>query len=294
MDYFIVLSGFVTHWAARGKFSQSANRWPDAKRWYGRRFGRVLLAVWLAMAVSAILLYLGGNGDLNVTHFRHALFSWNRSVWNQMSGAPRHRRDLISTQVLSRRWCPTVILDCRGPRAAWLLYPVLYDPFLYERRHLMVVAVALATVPSFVALLFVSGGLRAGAYFNNSAHTALYLWPPAQLADFLLGCVSAELAARSQREKTAWLADGAVVIITLAVLLVPNPHLDYREHAEILYDHGLAPLFALFLWAASRDTAAASKASKLFAHPAFSSIGKCSFEVYLFQWPIQQFFTASA
>ena len=90
---------------------------------------------------------------------------------------------------------------------------MLYDPFLYERRHLMVVAVALATVPSFVALLFVSGDLRAGAYFNNSAHTALYLWPPAQLADFLLGCVSAELAARSQREKTAWLADGTITII---------------------------------------------------------------------------------
>ena len=76
---------------------------------------------------------------------------------------------------------------------------MLYDPFLYERRHLMVVAVVLATA-FFVALLFVSGGLRAGAYFNNSAHTALYLWPPAQLADFLLGCVSAELAARSSRE----------------------------------------------------------------------------------------------
>ena len=167
---------------------------------------------------------------------------------------------------------------------------MLYDPFLYERRHLMVVAVVLATVPSVVALLFVSGGLRAGAYFNDSPHTALYLWPPAQLADFLLGCVSAELAARSQREKTAWLADGTITIITLAVLLVPNPHLDYREHGEILYDHGLAPLFAVFLWAAARDTAASSKASRLFAHPALASIGKCSFEVYLFQWPIHAIF----
>ena len=101
VDYFIVLSGFVTHWAARGKFSQSAHRWPDARRWYGRRFGRVLLAVWLAMAVSAILLYLGGDGDLNVTHLTLCAFlaePW-RSVWNQISGAPRHRRDLISTQM---------------------------------------------------------------------------------------------------------------------------------------------------------------------------------------------------
>ena len=95
VDYFIVLSGFVTHWAARGKFSTSSTRWNDAKRWYGRRFGRVLLAVWLAMAVSAILLYLGGNGDLNVTHLALCAFlvePW-RSVLNQLSGAPRHRRD---------------------------------------------------------------------------------------------------------------------------------------------------------------------------------------------------------
>ena len=56
---------------------------------------------------------------------------------------------------------------------SWLLYPVLYDPFLYERRHLMVVTVVLAIVPSLIALLFVSGDLRAGAYFNDSAHTAL-------------------------------------------------------------------------------------------------------------------------
>jgi peptidoglycan/LPS O-acetylase OafA/YrhL len=90
VDYFIVLSGFVTHWAARGKFSQSANRWPDAKRWYGRRFGRVLLAVWLAMGVSAVLLYLGGNGDLDATHLTLCAFlvePW-RSVWKSNVGRP--------------------------------------------------------------------------------------------------------------------------------------------------------------------------------------------------------------
>ena len=272
VDYFIVLSGFVTHWAARGKFSQSPSRWPDARRWYGRRFGRVLLAVWLAMAVSAILLYLGGNGDLNATHL--SLCALLVEPWR----APN-------------RWCPdgqSWTVAALAP--SWVLYPLLYDPVLYERRHLVVVAVVLAIVPSLIALLFVSGELSAGAYFNGSAHTALYLWPPAQLADFLLGCVSAELATKSPREKTAWLADGTFIMITLAVLCIPNPHLYYREHAEILYDHGLAPLFAVFLWAAARDTSTKSKASRLFAHPALSSIGKCSFEVYLFQWPVHAIF----
>ena len=121
VDYFIVLSGFVTHWAARGKFSTSSTRWHDARRWYGRRFGRVLLAVWLAMGVSAILLYLGGDGDLNVTHLSLCALlvePW-RSAWNQISGGPRHRRDLIFTQVAVPK--PVVprrpVLDGRGPRA---------------------------------------------------------------------------------------------------------------------------------------------------------------------------------
>ena len=59
VDYFIVLSGFVTHWASRGAFAalqrhrDDAARWRDgAKKWYGRRFGRVLLATYVAMAAS--------------------------------------------------------------------------------------------------------------------------------------------------------------------------------------------------------------------------------------------------
>ena len=111
VDYFIVLSGFVTHWAARGKFSTSSTRWHDARRWYGRRFGRVLLAVWLAMAVSAILLYLGGDGDLNVIHLTLCAFlvePW-RSVWKSNVGrpTPSTRLDFHTGGVLPIGGAPT-------------------------------------------------------------------------------------------------------------------------------------------------------------------------------------------
>lgn len=270
--YFIVLSGFVTHWAARGTFASSASRLSDAKRWYGRRFGRVLLAVWLAMGVSTLLLHAGGHGDLGAAHLARCAL-------------------LVEPWRSPNRWCPdgqSWTVAALAP--SWLAYPVFYDPFLYERSHLIIVALALAILPSCVALLFLSGRLDAGAYFNHSPHTALYLWPPAQMPDFLLGCVSAELAARSTRTRTAHMADGAFLLIALAVLVVPNPALDYRAHAEILFDHGLAPLFALFLWAAARDASNGSKAARVFAHATLASLGTCSFEVYLFQWPVHTIF----
>ena len=46
----------------------------------------------------------------------------------------------------------------------------------------------------------------------------------------------------------------------------------------------------VFLWAAARDAAACLEGIKTRAHPALSSRGKCSFGVYLFQWPIHAIF----
>ena len=224
------------------------------------------------MGVSTLLLHAGGHGDLGAAHLARCAL-------------------LVEPWRSPNRWCPdgqSWTVAALAP--SWLAYPVFYDPFLYERSHLIIVALALAILPSCVALLFLSGRLDAGAYFNHSPHTALYLWPPAQMPDFLLGCVSAELAARSTRTRTAHMADGAFLLIALAVLVVPNPALDYRAHAEILFDHGLAPLFALFLWAAARDASNGSKAARVFAHATLASLGTCSFEVYLFQWPVHTIF----
>ena len=66
VDYFVILSGFVTHWAARGRFAGALDL-GACKRWWARRFGRVLLSCWLAMAFSAALLKASG-GDVAPGH----------------------------------------------------------------------------------------------------------------------------------------------------------------------------------------------------------------------------------
>ena len=109
VDYFIILSGFVTHWASRGSFATCARdgqRWLlTAKRWYGRRFGRVLSTTYVAMGASALMLRAVG-GDVGVGHVARCFL-------------------LVEPWVAPSRWCPdgqTWTVAALAP--CWLLYPV--------------------------------------------------------------------------------------------------------------------------------------------------------------------------
>ena len=122
----------------------------------------------------------------------------------------------------------------------------VYDRLVYERpaKVLAPLGLALAALPTAVAV----GLLRRGDAPFGSVHDAMYLWPPAQLCDFLLGVVSAELAAthaaRPRWRLAAPGADASCLAVAALVLFAPNPGSRYRTGAEELFDHGLAPLFA--------------------------------------------------
>ena len=103
---------------------------------------------------------------------------------------------------------------------------------------------ALAALPTAVAV----GLLRRGDAPFGSVHDAMYLWPPAQLCDFFLGVVAAELAAthaaRPRWRLAAPAADASCLAVAALVLCAPNPGSRYRTGFEELFDHGLAPRFA--------------------------------------------------
>jgi len=143
-------------------------------------------------------------------------------------------------------------------------------------------------------------------------HYWIYLWPPLMLSDFALGAVSAELAATTRPSEFAdRAADFAALAVGLAVLLAPNPRLDYRAGLEPFFDHALAPLFAAFLAFAAVDAAhdcqalpfeapvaplvertkrRPSRFAAVCSHAALDALSECSFEVYLFQWPLHKIF----
>jgi peptidoglycan/LPS O-acetylase OafA/YrhL len=171
-----------------------------------------------------------------------------------------------------------------------------------------------------------------GDGFNFQAKDGIwyYIWPPAQMPDFALGCVAAAMAQRCDRSgcwawatdqsierravgatgacaptndcavasaqplcAIAWrglLADIAVVIIVLSVFCCPFS--GFREGWDSLFDHGLAPFYALFLFGSSVNGGVEGWAARLLRHDSLVSLGQYSFEVYLFQWPVHEAFVA--
>lgn len=264
----------MTHWASRGSFALESVPW---SAWLARRFGRVVLSTHLSMlfAVTIIFIQQGEQAmkyDLQPGHLVRCFL-------------------LVETWLNPRRWCPNgQIWTVAALAPAWLSYPLL-DRLVYRRQRplLAVVLLFAAILPTTVAMALL---MTSGGQLNARQHAYLYFWPPAQFLDFVLGVVSAELASTSSCVRgtpDAHLADACVCAIAIACFAIPNPSLDYRRGLEPLFDHVLAPLHAAFLFFSARAPTP-SIAASILAHPALDTLGNCSFEVYLFQWPIHASF----
>lgn len=135
---------------------------------------------------------------------------------------------------------------------------------------------------------------RQGGHLNWGQFATSFMWPPAQLADFVLGVVASQVhqaACRSDwgrpsKYLTAILGDVALVSFGAAVVMLPSPksRAECQTDANVLLNHGGALISAIFM-CAPRGLFA-----RLLSHPALVALGKYSFEVYLFQWPLQAIF----
>lgn len=243
VDYFIVLSGFVTHWGKK-KVTRS---------WFVRRFGRVLTSTYVSMVFAIIILALQG-AHLDPGHVARCFL-------------------LVEPWWQPNYWCPNgQIWTVAALVPAWLAYPLLRPGWCLGVLALVMPCVTLA--------------MLGRPNPNPNLHEWLYLWPPAQFLDFVLGTCCAELAKR-HGEGRGWVADAAFLFIVLVCFFFPNPRMDYRSHWEVLFDHCLAPFFGMFLYAAARGN---SLTGRFFSHPALAALGDVSFQVYLFQWPVHASF----
>jgi len=309
--FFVVASGFVTHWAYGSLCLSGVGALVD---FYLRRFGRVFVTFWVALALAvAALAALGEDwGDAwYVT--RCALF--------------------IEQWV---RWCPN------GP--SWFVFAMLPSWLLYPLTRRVVASVedrggaqgllwfmgALYTV-SFgpaVALFLIQRG-----NITMQQHADMSFWPPAQLADFAMGVATAALVRRRDRRDVDGLdvlvaagssgedscgsdgsgasparrasglvstrlqrrlADACAAVVVMLVLLLPRPEETVALNLngwEPMLDHGLAPALSGFLYfAAVCGDGEESVAARALGHEALVSLGADSFEVYIFQRPVHDIF----
>ncbi|CAJ1457965.1 unnamed protein product [Effrenium voratum] len=126
------------------------------------------------------------------------------------------------------------------------------------------------------------GGTVSWAQFSTS-----FMWPPAQVADFGLGVLAAELG-KGEHDFRLWkalIADLAFAASAAAVMLLPVPgtHAECQEDHNALLSHGCSLAIAVFIYGSQHGSCVAH----LLSHPALVALGKYSFEVYLFQWPLQ-------
>eukprot|EP00928_Gymnodinium_smaydae_P023018 TRINITY_DN19154_c0_g3_i1.p1 TRINITY_DN19154_c0_g3~~TRINITY_DN19154_c0_g3_i1.p1 ORF type:complete len:525 (+),score=96.79 TRINITY_DN19154_c0_g3_i1:78-1652(+) len=196
VNFFIIMSGFITHWAYGSRVVTGSLA--DIKVFYTRRLGRVVLTTWVAMFFGLLCLLVQHRGfDLDWWHvLRCYAFV---EPWRDPAD-----------------WCPngqTWTIAALLP--SWLLYPLTGKAICLLERRGGLAALGLLVVGLYA--LSVGPWLFVFCWQGNTIHERQgawsYEWPPAQLTDFALGVAVAEAAAARLRTQAA--ADAGAVSTSL-------------------------------------------------------------------------------
>jgi len=303
VDVFVVMSGFVTHWSYGPRLCCGSL---SLRQFYVRRLANVILTTYCAM-ISSLLVVLA------VPELRAKL---TPSAWT-IAGC----LGFVVHWVDPEAWCPAPpswTVEALLP--SWLLYPLTREALArVEARGggvgLVAVAVALWVV-SFgpIVVIFAAQGF----HLTWAQYATDFLWPPAQLADFMIGAAAAAIALRHNSNggeeddidgkalqklsccSRAWpaaralMADAAFVAMVATVLLAPPPktHAECQTDWNALLSHEWALAIAIFLYG-SAPAGYGGLAARLLGHKALAALGTYSFEVYLFQWTLVAIFHAA-
>jgi peptidoglycan/LPS O-acetylase OafA/YrhL len=240
VEAFIIMSGYVTHYAYMGKPYDTRAR---VLRFYARRFGAILFSYygsWLVMLVFATMACLTGSciggteglSPLGYLAYGAASLLMVQSFEPIRPYFPNGPAWTISTMGL-----------------LWLLYPALQAllrrPLSRSPFAVAGVACALTQLPVLGCFLF--GGGSHWFFVSERQYLWLYHFPACRLGDFVLGMALAQALAdgRGRQEWARWglASDGAVLLVWLLCAFVP---VDRRGRAFPSRE-GWEPLFVSLL-----------------------------------------------
>lgn len=263
VSYFIVLSGFVLTWTARG----TSLGW---RRFVSRRVVKVI-PVHLVSWVICMALFAATTFPLGTIMANLALVQ----AW-----IPDHT---VYFAVNNPAWTLSVEI------CFYLLFPFIYG-FLVRRttatlRTLVtVLTVAVVALP-FVLSLFPDGTTFQSPGMNYHGRPEaisewkfwlVYICPAARMAESVIGMLIALLLKRR-----AW---PAVPLWAALLLLVPEIYVA-TEHAHFIFATSAATITGIVLLIGaigSRDL----RRPRDKAAPALSRFGRFTFGVYMYQWPL--------
>ena len=277
VDFFVVMSGFITHWSY-GKRLRTGEL--SVGGFYIRRLSYIILTTYVAMTMSILVV-------LVVPAYRS---SFMPSAWTLLSCF-----GFVAHWIRPSTWCPAPpswTIEALIP--SWLLYPFLRR--LLERidaQHgsgALLLSALLVYLVSFGPLFALY--LHQGYQLTWGQYATDFMWPPAQLGDFAIGVITA-ICSQKDESSEGWigkavLADVSLLACVGLVLFLPPPatHAECEANSSALLTHGLALAIAAFIYGSRKGGICAF----FLSHPALVSLGKYSFEVYLFQWPLLAMF----
>jgi len=285
---YILLSGFVTHYAYQSKAFGTMNQ---CLEFYIRRLARVLFTYYVSVICGMLdplfTNHVGTTADNYALQVAAAFFllqSWLEvpQMQDQFSRAN-------PIQPNPGGWTISTLLPL------WLLYPVLnrsLRKFGKRTRHslkkklLLCVGLYIVAMTPCIIIYSVQYGTMSNAQFE-----LLYKFPPFRLAEFAMAMVCAELVEDPKVNKHwswTYIPDAACLLFALLVSLVNlNGHLPVqRIDSESFFISGLSPLLALILLGFSINSGKVRHFSVSCAleSPVLIELGNWSFPIYCFQF----------
>lgn len=266
VQFFIVLSGFVSHYAyADRDFSTSTT----LRKFYVGRYGSILACYYATMVLAYIIR--GAGGQLRYTTPSYLAVAIPLSAFLLQCWLPKYAY-VGNTPA----WTLSTL------SAHWFAYPFC-QPLLKRSAAktlfiLSGVIPVLAIIPSIVALILTSGQLKKKMWY------AFYTHPILRFPDFLYGSVLAEIFARGHRPSLlAKVSDLALPVVFLLILSVPFH--DRTSSFDTLMIQAPMHLFGLLIYGSSCDPCG-SFIGKFMAMKPCRQLGDFAFQVYLWRWPL--------